>query len=352
MEARNRKVLWVGLASIVLLALLASCSLGSATAGLGTGSTATTGAVIPVTGGGTATPVVHQQTPAEPPAAVSVIQDPTDAALAAQQRVNSGENYAFDLFERPFSQDMRTYFPDLDIARAEYSKDGTWAYISIQLGGPDPKNGGLAGTYGVELDTNQDGRGDFLVVVTAPTGTSWSSNGVKVYSDGSQEVGGIHPVQADTPPQTGKGYGTLLDDSGAGSDPDLAFARVSPSDPNTVQLAFKWSLANGSSFVWGAWAFDPSMFHADWFDYDDHFTQADAGSPIKELAQFYPLKQLYLMDNTCRWGAGFTPSAGVPGICPLPATPVPPAAPAPGRTLIFLPPPVFFIPTPTQVILR
>jgi hypothetical protein len=159
--------------------------------------------------------------------------------------------------------------------------------------------------------------------VTAPKSTSWSSDGVQVFQDKNQDVGGIHPIQADTPPQTGDGYETVLVDQGQGTDPDLAYARISPSDPNSVQLAFKVSLANNGLFVWGAWAIDPGMFHPGWFDYNDHFTQSDAGSPVKELKQFYPLKDLYLVDNTCRWGSSFTPKASVPGVCPVPPTPTP-----------------------------
>jgi len=296
-----------------LVSLVAGCSFGPG--GTSTSVPGTSGAtgkgkgVVPAS-------VTHTLVPVEPPASASTIKDSTSAALAAQHRVNSGENYAFNLFERPFSQDMQTYAPYLDIVQADYSKDDTWAYISIRMVGQDQKNGGLPGTYAAELDVNQDGRGDFLVVVTAPKSTSWSSDGVKVYADNNHDVGGITPVQSDPPPQGGDGYERLLVDSGQGKDPDLAFARISPSNPNTVQLAFKWSMTNSPSFMWGVWAFDPSMFHPDWFDYNDHFTQAQAGSPVIELSQYYPLKGLYLLDNTCRWGSGFTPSPNVPGSCP------------------------------------
>ena len=42
------------------------------------------------------------------------------------------------------------------------SSDATWWYVSIQLVGNDPNNK-LGIDYGVELDTNHDGFGDYLL---------------------------------------------------------------------------------------------------------------------------------------------------------------------------------------------
>jgi hypothetical protein len=84
-------------------------------------------------------------------------------------------------------------------------------------------------------------------------------------------------------------------------------------------------------YLWGAWAVDPAVLHPDWLDYNDHFSQAEAGSPLAELTQYYPLKALYAVDDTCRWSVGFTPTGSEPGICPVPATPTPPP-PTPSPT--------------------
>jgi hypothetical protein len=64
-----------------------------------------------------------------------------------------------------------------------------------------------------------------------------------------------------------------------------------------------------------------------WFDYNDHFTLAEAGSPDKGSSH-YPLKALYSVDNTCRYAYGFTPTTNLPGMCKLPPTPTP--TPEPG----------------------
>lgn len=276
-------------------------------------------------------PVAHKQTPGELPLAFeSQIHDPNSSALASQHRANAGENFGFDLYERPFDQSMNTYFPDLDIKNTALNRDAAWIYVTITLAGQDPQ-GGLLGDYGLELDVNRDGRGDFLIMAAAPK-SSWSTDGVRVWQDSNHNVGSIHPVQSDAP-QNGDGYETVLFDQGQGSDPDLAWARLSPKDPKSVQIAFKRSLFNDANpFLWGAWAMDPGILHPDWFDYNDHFTQAEAGSPLVELKQYYPLKALYEVDNTCRWAVGFTPNGSEPGICPVPPTPAPPAPPSSHKT--------------------
>ncbi len=270
----------------------------------------------------TTAPIVHNLNPATPPGSFeSQIKDSETASVAAQKRANAGENFSVDLFERPFDQSMNTYYYNLDIKNAAVNHDDTWYYATITLMGQQP-SGGLTQEYGIELDLNMDGRGDFLIMATAPA-KDWSTDGVRVWQDSNKDVGGPNPIHSDAP-QSGDGYETLVFDQGKGSDPDTAWARLSPKDPNSVQIAFKRSLIGDKNrFLWGAWTFLPEMFHPDWFDYNDHFTQAQAGSPLSTLTQYYPLKDFYGADNTCRWAVGFTPTGNEPGICPVPPTPTP-----------------------------
>ncbi|HEX7542389.1 MAG TPA: SdrD B-like domain-containing protein [Anaerolineales bacterium] len=167
-----------------------------------------------------------------------------------------------------------------------------------------------------------DGRGDVLVMAAKP-GPKWSTEGVRAWLDPNHDVGGAHPIQSDAP-VNGDGYEKLVFDQGVGSDPDEAWARISPSDPNIVQIAFKRALINDDdSFTWGAWAMNASTLNPAWFDYNDHFTAAEAGSPLTELTAYYPIKAFAEVDNTCRWVVGFTPTGSEPGICPIPGTPTP-----------------------------
>jgi hypothetical protein len=271
----------------------------------------------------TTKPIVHVVTPREPPGgSLSEITDRNSSAFATQKRTNGGDSFVSNLYERPFNANtMDTYFPDLDITRARLFQDGQWTYVSIYVVGPNPA-GGMPGDYGVEVDLNMDGRGDVLVMAAKP-GTAWSTDGVGAWLDKNHDVGSTHPIQSDPPANT-DGYESQVFNSGVGADPDTAWARISPSDPKIIQIAFKSTLINDNNkFMWGAWTMNASMFNPGWFDYNDHFTNADAGSPLVELTQYYPIKAVAEVDNTCRWAVGFIPTGDEPGICPVPATPTP-----------------------------
>lgn len=265
--------------------------------------------------------VAHLTLPGEPPGGwLSEITDRDTSLVAVEKRALGGENFSVNLFERPFNADtMDKYFPDLDITRARLSYDTQWVFVTIRLSGLGD-GGTLGGNYGVEVDLDVDGRGDFLVFAAAP-GVSWSAEGVRVWVDVNNDVGSSQPIYGNAP-LTGDGYETLSFESGYGTDPDLAWARLDPGDPSSVQIAFKTGLLNADyKFTWGAWA-DRSLLNPAWYDYNDHFTLAQAGSPLTESAD-YPVKALYELDNTCRWVVGFTPSGSELGICPVPATPTP-----------------------------
>ncbi len=271
----------------------------------------------------TSTPIVHTMIPGEPPTGgLSEITDRDSSAYASERRANGGEVFSGNLYERPFNANsMDKYFPDLDITRTRLLRDEQWVFVNVKLVGQDPA-GGLNGDYGVELDLNVDGRGDVLVMA-AKSGSAWSTDGVRAWKDDNHDVGAAHPIQSDAP-ENGDGYETLVFDQGVGADPDLAWARISPSDPNSVQVAFKRGLINDDDiFTWGAWAMSDTMLNPAWFDFNDHFTAAEAGSPLTELTQYYPIKALAEVDNTCRWSVGFIPTGSEPGICPVPPTPTP-----------------------------
>jgi hypothetical protein len=277
-------------------------------------------------------PIVHLVTPGDPPSAFeSRIMDHDSSSLAAEHRTNGGENYNLNLFERPFDQSMNTYFPNLDIKNAALNRDSLWVYVTISLVGPvQPAN--PAGDYGAEFDLNIDGRGDYLVMAS-DLKPGWTTDGLWAWQDPNHDVGGIHPLQSDAP-QHGDGYEVQLFNQGQGSDPDVAWARVSPLSPNSVQIALKRTLIQDSGhFLWGAWTMAPAMLHPDWFDYNDRYTQAEAGSPLLELTQYYPPKALFELDNTCRWAVGFTPIGTEPGVCPVPPTPTPKPTSTPKPTV-------------------
>lgn len=232
---------------------------------------------------------------------------------AHKKLVSGGDIYISGLFERPFNANtMDTYFPYVDIIDAQGFLDDTWGYASITVANND-KNGALPGQYAVELDLNKDGRGDWLILAKSVSGTTWSTSGVQAYKDTDGDVGGVSIMSADKNVSVGDGYETLVFDQGKGSLPDGAWARVSPNDPKTVELAFKLSmLGNPSGYAMGAWTgtnIDPKLF-----DYEDHMTHAQAGSP-NPGDTIYPIKQMAEIDNTCRLAIGFAPTGKEPGLC-------------------------------------
>ncbi|MBN2047884.1 MAG: hypothetical protein JW750_08590 [Anaerolineaceae bacterium] len=267
----------------------------------------------------TPTPTIeHLSFPAEPPSGrESGVTDANSSDTADENRATRGEDFSRNIYERPFTAEEMHYLPDLDIIRTTLNRMGEWIYIEIELAGEN-EPGGLLGTYGVELDVDVDGRGDFLILAH-DLKSDWSTSGVRVWTDSNHDVGGSRPLISDAP-SLGDGYDELLFDSGIGSDPDTAWARIAPNHPHTAQIALKYDLIQrDDAFLW--WALtdhlvkDPAKY-----DYNDHFTHEEAGSPLSHLDQ-YPLKALAEMDNTCAWSVGFTPDGTEPGLCSLPEEP-------------------------------
>jgi hypothetical protein len=270
----------------------------------------------------TPTPIVHVITPAEPGYLGFWIYDHDSSTFADQKRTAGGDLYLQNMLERPFTKEMN-YRPDLDVVRGDLTLDSTFYYVLITLQGINPTTGTLSASYAVELDTDIDGRGDFIIWAFAPLTTQWNTLTVRAYDDTNNDVGGPSPLNSDAPFTTGDGYDRQLFSVEIPVNPDLAWARISPTNPKQIQIAFQKSLVgNAATFLWGVMA-DDGLKDPSRLDYNDIFTFDQAGSPYTSLAQ-YPLKDLPLVDNTCRIAQGFVPTGSEPGLCALPtATPVP-----------------------------
>lgn len=268
------------------------------------------------------TPIIHLVSPGVtlPEDKPQVTYDQESIRNAEQKEAYAGDQFLIGRYERPFDQEM-TYLPYIDIIQSNLirNKDDDYLYSVIFLLDdpmlvPDSQYG-----FGIELDVNLDGRGDFLVWTQLPKSTEWSVEGVRVFKDANSGVGALKPMFSDAP-SVGDGYEINIFDAGFGADPDLAWSRISPQDPTMIEIAFKKSILEESqAFLWGTWSvLGPDQF--DRFDHNDYFTYADAGSPTRSDKDFYPLKAMFALDNTCRAASGFTPKGNEPGLCP--ATPV------------------------------
>lgn len=262
--------------------------------------------------------IQHTNVPASPPTSGGEKWgDHSKISSLSAERALLGDRFSNGKFERPYNANtMDVYFPQLDIDRAVvYPEDATWVYAVITMVGRDANNS-FTGQYAIELDLDQNGFGEFLIMADNPASTDWTTQGVRVYKDGNADIGGVKPFLADSDGAGSDGYEVVLFDQGTGDDPDLAWVRLDPADPNSFQIAYKQSLLAGEkTYTAGLWAgthLDPALF-----DYDDHFTHEQAGAANPEFANFYPIKELSELDNTCRQAIGYDASGAEPGICPV-----------------------------------
>jgi hypothetical protein len=246
--------------------------------------------------------------PNQPGSPEEVIEDTNASLTAADKFVTEGDAYQTNLFERPFSPQM-DYIPELDILRAEISNDDNFFYISIFMNGSAAK---MPGIFAVELDTDKDGRGDYLVTAASPLASEWSAGNMSIRMDPNADIGGQQPLKDDS--VSGNGYETVILTPEQAGQLGTAWSRISPNDPKNVQIAFKGDfLDNRDKFLWGIWV-DNGFKNPEMFDYNDHLTPAEAGSPM-ENHDNYPLNQLHSVDNTCRMVYGIPITGLEPGVC-------------------------------------
>jgi len=224
--------------------------------------------------------------------------------VSLKKPVVGGDRFTFEQFERPFNANtMDIYYPSLDIVSVSASQDDLWIYGTIQLRGREADRS-LTRRYALELDLDHNGKGDWLVIASNPASTDWTVEGVQVYQDANQDVGNLSAMYTDKG-ASGDGYETLVFDQGVGTDPDAAWARTSPMDPNNVEISIKRSaLGNPESYLIGMWAgssaLDPALF-----DLNDYFTHEQAGAADLSYIAYFPIKAVAEIDNTCRIAVGF-----------------------------------------------
>ncbi len=257
--------------------------------------------------------IVHLTTPPGASGTTRYITDIKTKDYSPQKKAIGGDDYNNNRYERPFTAETMEYLSDIDLTRVEMKIMSPWVYITFEF--VEPRAAGIGQTmYGAEFDTNKDGRGEYLVWGASPADGSWTTDGVEAWKDTNYDVGWTNPQVTNAPWLNGDGYDKNLVASGVGDDPDLAWIRQIEGGAK-VQLAFKYSaIANAPEFLWNGLA-DLGVRNPAWFDYNDRFTQAEAGSPYPAHTKYYPLKTLFGLDNTCRDAYGFTPTGTEAGLC-------------------------------------
>src|SRR5258706_1430583 len=309
----------------LMITLLMGCTLGSTPA-----PASTEVPTVAVTSGPTA--IAHTVIPVDLPAERSSHAGDNDSSVTASKKVAAGgDRFTYGRFERPFNANtMDMYFSQLDIVDTFVYQDDTWIFGKIMLNKLDSSNT-QGSNYALELDFDRDGKGDWLVIASNPASTDWTVNGVKVYQDANKDVGNKTAMFSDKN-ATGDGYETLVFDQGTGNDPDTASGRLSPTEPNTVEIAIKRSVLGDTQKYLIDICAGTSLLDLALFDINDHFTHEQAGAADAGLELFYPIKQVSEIDNSCKMAVGFEPTGQEPGLCET-LIPHVPGAPIPGCNL-------------------
>ena len=314
MNKNNRSYIFL----IILVVAILACNAPSGTPNsqpqvLPTEASVATSAPV-AAGVPTASPtvaVVHTQTPSTSPGVGALIYDVESSGTASEKRAPYGDSYNINRMERPFLQDM-TYVSDLDIVTYSVTQDDVWFYVSIKLIGKDPNNS-LGINYGVELDIDHDGFGDYIIWAQPPYTPTWDTANVKIFADKNHNTAGLSSDKSDAPLDA-DGYETQIFNGGAGdADPDMAWVRTNAAADATIQFAFKKSWS-GTVFMLGVIS-DAGLKDVTKLDYVDRFKEEEAGSPVKDK-KYYPLKALFAVDNTCQEAFGFKPLEDQSKLCP------------------------------------
>lgn len=282
--------------------------------------TATSAPTSTPTSAPTEAKVTHFFVPAPEAPVGRIVYDPDSSGTGIKdKRAPYGDSFDLNFLERPFLQDM-TYVADLDIVQFGLGQDADFYYVSIKMIGNNPDDP-MGILFGVEIDSDKDGFGNSIMVARSPFSSEWTTLNVQAYADQNHNTSGASAQRADAH-FVADGYETLIFDgeTNFGGDPDLGWARLSPTEEATIQIAFKRNLA-GDEFMLGVLA-DAGLKDVKQLDYVDRFTAKEAGSPIKGVRE-YPLQALFAVDNTCRMPVGFQPTGTEPMVCSSTVPPTP-----------------------------
>jgi hypothetical protein len=229
----------------------------------------------------------------------------------AEDKIAQGDNYSWNRLERPYTAETMDYLDYLDIYWVDILVSDPWVYFTYVLIGDLPEDS--EARYSIELDLDHDGRGDFLVIASIPPDSEWTTEYISVLADEDEDIGGLYPMYMEDPLPGGNGYERVIFSNGEGADRDLAWVRRDPNAKNQIQIAIKDSLIGTVGMLWNAWAYE-GLLDVALFDFNDHFTFEEAGSPNKDNYR-YPVKAVAQVDSTCRSWYGYIPSGFEPGLC-------------------------------------
>jgi hypothetical protein len=255
--------------------------------------------------------LTHDLVPGNPDAFTAPQKD-IDTSNTAGLGLAFGDSFRLGIFERPFTPETMVYQPQADLLGTSIASDDNYYYFMLQVGGNTPGADFPGAHYGVEFDTDFDSRGEILLWVQGNGSSFWVIDDVMLLQDTNGDVGGANPVVSDT--RCGDGYDHTLFSSTVQNDPDGAWQRL---DGTRIQLAVKKDLIGASSFLWKAWA-DNGLADPALFDYNDSFTEKQAGAYVSGSNNYYTIEGLSQMDSTCWIAYNYKANGYEPGGCTRP----------------------------------
>lgn len=205
---------------------------------------------------------------------------------------NGCDDLSINFLERPFSVDGLTYIPELDLTDVQMGADETWYYWKV-MRFPEASQREQTVHLVIELDTDLDGRGDFALEVRPGdlTGSNWQKEGVKLFEDQNNDVGGLKPIMPDGATVKANGYDVQKE-----MDVWARSSNLGLSVEFALPIAFMGE--ESPNFGWWAWAV-PGEIELHQFDLVDN-TSAEA---------------LFGVDNTCMMVYGGKPKTDLANQC-------------------------------------
>ena len=131
-----------------------------------------------------------------------------DTSNLAERKFALGDSYNRANYERPFTETEMVYHPETDLIKITISISNDFIYFEIEVFSGSEDSGFPSSSYGVEFDTDMDGRGDILLWARGVDSEDWTIENVSVMSDSNNDVGGTNPVIPDG--NRGDGYDEVL----------------------------------------------------------------------------------------------------------------------------------------------
>ena len=148
------------------------------------------------------------------------VKNEIDTSHLADRKFALGDSFNRGNYERPFTEIEMVYQPETDLIKITISISNDFTYFEIEVFSGSLDGGFPSSTYGVEFNTDMDGRGDILLWGKGLDSEEWTVENVSVLSDSNNDVGGTNPVFPDG--NSGDGYDEVLFSKDKMDDPDMA----------------------------------------------------------------------------------------------------------------------------------